>query len=136
MAEVLGRYSKLSATGIRVRKAQDRAQHELRSEPWEAPSLSGRSRVRLVLSGRGEEIRAAYEAGATVLGLAESYGVPETTMRDFFHRECIVIRPQGKVTPEQVEEMARLRERGWTYKEIGDQFGVTRHAVMNRLRHR
>lgn len=93
-------------------------------------------RVRKVLGYRVDEIRAAYEAGATCLALAREYGVPESTMRDFFRREGIQMRPLGKVSSEDVVEMVRLRTAGWTYQQIGERFGVTRHAVAMRLRRR
>ncbi len=55
-------------------------------------------------------------------------------MRDFLARSGIVIRPEGKITPDGVLEMVRLREAGWTYREIGDKFDVTRYAVAMRLK--
>lgn len=115
-------------------RARALATSERRSDVWEAPIPSPRMRVREVLGRRVEEIRAAYEAGATCQGLALEYGVPESTMRGFFRREGIVIRPNGKIAAADVTEMARLRDEGWTYREIGERFKVTRHAVAMRLR--
>lgn len=115
-------------------KARATAESARRDVPWERPALTGRSRVRQILEQAREEIQAAYEVGATCQGLAREYGVPESTMRDFFRREGITMRPLRKVSSEEVAEMVRLREAGWTYREIGEQFGVTRHAVAMRLR--
>lgn len=134
LAEVLGRYSNLSATEVGLSKARAVSERERREEPGRSPELPGASRVRALLEPYAEEIRARYEAGGTCLGLARDYGVPETTMRDFFGRIGIAMRPQGKVTWEGVAVMDRLREAGWPYRDSGEPIGVTRHAVMNRRR--
>lgn len=134
MAEVLGRYSKLSETGLRVENARLAAEAQRRVEPWMSPELTGAHRVRAVLKARAEEIRARYEAGGTCQGLARLYGVSESTMRDFFRRPGIVIRPLGTITAADVSGMVQLRAAGWTYREIGDKYGVTRQAVARRLR--
>lgn len=34
-----------------------------------------------------------------------------------------------KLTNEQVEEMAELREKGWSYQRLADRFGVTASAI-------
>lgn len=36
---------------------------------------------------------------------------------------------RGKLTTEQVTEMAELREQGWSYKRLGARFGITPGAV-------
>jgi hypothetical protein len=37
------------------------------------------------------------------------------------------------VTAVEVERMRELRVAGWTYRAIGDRFGITRTAVARRL---
>lgn len=117
----------------RAMQARAAAEQNRREIPWAAPKLSGPRRVRLVLERHEAAIRGAYEAGGTCQGLAREYGVPESTMRNFFRRAQIQMRPLGKVTPQEVEQMVSLRERGWTYEAIGKKFGVTRVAVKRRL---
>jgi DNA-directed RNA polymerase specialized sigma24 family protein len=34
-----------------------------------------------------------------------------------------------KLTDEQIEDLCRRREQGWSYRRLADQFGVTRGAV-------
>ena len=74
----------------------------------------------------------AYESGSTAKQVAERFGVSESALLVRLG-EVGVIRPKAKITPEQVDEMVRLRGAGWTYREISDQFGVTRQAVSRRL---
>lgn len=75
---------------------------------------------------------ADYVSGLSASQVADKYGVSLTTVLDRL-RKAGVTRPLGKVTPEDVVEMARLRQAGWTYREIGERYGVTRHAVAMRL---
>ncbi|HEY0890879.1 MAG TPA: hypothetical protein VGE38_14830 [Nocardioides sp.] len=116
-----------------MEKAQAAAESERRAEPWMSPERSGVHRVRAVLEAQAEEIRERYEAGGTCQGLAREYGVPESTMRDFFRRQGIVMRPLGKIAAADVPGMVQLREAGWAYREIGEKYSVTRHAVAMRL---
>lgn len=129
----MGRYSNLAAAGGGLTKVRAVAEAGRRAEPWKSPIVTGTTRVRLLLEPVTHEIRAAYEAGDTCLGLARAYGVPETIMREFFRRVGIAMRPQGKVSSNEVVEMLRMREAGWTYRDIGERFGVTRSAVSLRL---
>lgn len=83
-----------------------------------------------------EEERASivreYTEGARAGQLAEAFGISETAVLDLLKRAGVP-RRNGKLNPEQVAEMRRLRESGWTYASIGSQFGVTKTAAMKRL---
>ncbi|WP_459976071.1 hypothetical protein, partial [Nocardioides pyridinolyticus] len=133
LAEVLGRYSNPGPAGVRLEKARSVAGAERRAEPWSPHELSGAHRVRAVLNTQADEIRERYAAGETCMRLARDYGVPESTMRDFLRRQGIVMRPLGKIAAADVPDMVQLRESGCTYREIGEKYGVTRHAVAMRL---
>ncbi|MBM6403518.1 hypothetical protein JQN72_04580 [Phycicoccus sp. CSK15P-2] len=100
----------------------------------EGPALTGASRTRQVLAGREAEVRADYEAGMGCVVLARKYGLPENTMLDWLHRQGIEVRTHGKLAPDDVVEIRRLQEEGWTQQRIADRFGVTRAAVSLRLK--
>ena len=134
MAEVLGRYSNLSATGVTIRSVWDRAFQEVRTEPWQAPKLTGVTRVRQAVLGRESEILAEYAAGIGCTNLARKYGVSVSSMLAWLHREGADVRTFGRLTPRDTAEMARLREEGWTLRAIGERYGMTRHGVAMRLR--
>ncbi|HPU14124.1 MAG TPA: hypothetical protein PLQ19_10055 [Aeromicrobium sp.] len=91
------------------------------------------SRTRQILSGREAEVRADYAAGMGCVSLARKYGLPMNTMLSWLHREGVEIRSQGKLSPEDMVEIRRLRTQGWTHQRIADQFGVSRAAVSLRL---
>ena len=136
MAEVLGRYSNLGPSGERVTKATDAAQRQKRPEPWQAPVLTGITRVRQAVRGREAAILAAYAAGTGCTTLARQYGLSETTMLDWLRRQGAAIRTYGTLAPQATPEMVRLRQDGWSLRQIGEKYGVTRQAVAMRLRRR
>jgi len=137
LAEVLGRYSNLGATGVTIRPSCDRAIRDSRTEPWQAPKLTGATRVRQAVFGRETEILAEYDAGTGCTTLARKYELSETAMLSWLHRQGATLRSFGILAPQDTLEMARLRQDGWTLRAIGEEYGVTRQAVAMRLkRHR
>jgi hypothetical protein len=69
-----------------------------------------------------------------------AYGLPSVPpdcepVRTAVHALIGAGRSGPIVAREDVEEMRRLRQDGWTYTAIGDRFGVTRSAVKLRLDH-
>lgn len=74
-----------------------------------------------------------YQQGSTAKEVAFRFQVSESALLTRLRAEGLV-RPNAKVTPPQVVEMAKLRQQGWTLQAIADCFGVTRGAVSARLR--
>ncbi len=73
-----------------------------------------------------------YEQGEDITVLARRYGISENGVLAHLERSGLP-RRHGKVTDEEVEEMALLREAGWTYRRIGEKYGLTRRSVSRRL---
>lgn len=133
MAEVLGRYSKLSATEVRITKVRAVAEQELRKVPWQSPELRGVTRVRRLVATEISGIAADYEAGMGCVLLARKYGISDNTVLVHLKAAGVEIRQRGKLTADDLEEIRRLRSEGWSQQRIADQFGVTRAAVSLRL---
>jgi DNA-binding transcriptional regulator LsrR (DeoR family) len=86
-----------------------------------------------------EEIEAMvvdYRSGIGSWRLARKYGVSSSTVLTRLRTAGVELdiaqttsAKHGLIT----DEMARLRESGWTYKAIGAKYGVTRQAVKMRL---
>jgi hypothetical protein len=131
MAEVLERYSKLQSLPKRlerIRKAVNSSPPRPPETPWEPQALNRR-----LPADELEQIILEYQAGVGATTLALVHGVSENGLRGHLTRSGIAIRPLGKLTPEQVAELRRLRSEGWTLQAIADRYGVTRHAVRHRL---
>jgi len=132
LAEVLGRYSKTAQVAERITripearaKSGPRHDHELE---WRPHALWRRlSREQL------ESLAQEYLQGEGSTVLARRYGVSENAVLGQLKREGVALRKPGKLTAEDVGEMQRLRDHGWTYRDIGNRFGVTRVAVSRRL---
>lgn len=66
--------------------------------------------------------------------LARKYGVSDSTVLARLRAAGVEIRPRKDVERSlQTDEMRRLRDQGWTLRDIGEKFGVTRQAVAMRL---
>lgn len=133
MAEALGRYSNLSATGVTVRSMRNRVARDVRSEPWKVLKLSGGDRTRQILSGYEASVRTDYEAGVGSVSLSRKYGVPVNTLLDWLRTEGVEIRSGGKLSAADMIEVKQLHSDGWSHQRIADRFGVTRSAVSLRL---
>jgi len=73
-----------------------------------------------------------YQGGSTAKEVAATFEVSESALLARL-RAAGVVRPNGKVTLKQVDEMAQLRAQGLSYREIGERYGITRRAVSTRL---
>lgn len=113
-AEVLGRYSNLGATGVTIRQVWEKAQAEVRSEPWERPELRGVTRVRRLLATEIAPMVADYEAGMGCVLLARKYGISDNTVLEHLRKAGVQIRARGKLSAEDMAEIRRLRSNGWT----------------------
>ncbi|MGL5823495.1 MAG: hypothetical protein ACRCYU_01325 [Nocardioides sp.] len=135
MAELLGHYSKFGTELgkrhrrlVKVLERGDPVPDRAVERRWVAHRLEDRPDVDVA------QIVREYEAGDGCCTLAVSHGLSENGVLALLKRQGVMLRPPGKVTPADVREMARLRERGWTYRAIGERFGVTRVAVKRRIR--
>lgn len=132
MAEVLGRYSNQGAVGAGVSALRDRAAVETRPEPWDPPQLVGTTRVRRILAADLDAMIADYRGGLGCVLLSRKYGIAENTVLARLKEAGVVVRPQGYVDPEGIREMAELRAEGWTLRELGVRYGLTRQTVAAR----
>jgi len=80
------------------------------------------------------QLVADYAAGDGCTTLSRRYGVSENAVLAHLKRVGVPIRPPGKVSLDDLAEMDRLRANGWTYRAIGERFGITRSAASFRLR--
>lgn len=112
VAEVVGRYSNLGETGVRVRSMRNRVARDVRSEPWKVPKLSGGNRTRQILSGHEASVRMDYEAGVGSVSLSRKYGVPVNTLLDWLRREGVEIRSGEKISAADMVEVKQLRSDG------------------------
>lgn len=76
-----------------------------------------------------------YLAGATVHELGDRFGVSRQTVGAILKRQGVPMRRRG-LSPEQIDEAARLYESGWSLARIGTRLGVDSTTVLNRLRER
>lgn len=82
---------------------------------------------------------AAYRAGVGPAALARKYGVSDSTVRAQIKAAGValdLLDRQRERYHAANNEMMRLRDDGWTHREIGQKFGITRQAVGRRLRRR
>lgn len=130
-ADLLGRYSNSVVTGVKIEHARAEAERQVRvggSRRWQPHALKRR-----FSAARLEQLIADYRSGMGCVVLAQKYGVSENAVLAQLRRAGVELRSSGKVTPDDVVEMRRLRQEGWTYQAIGEKFGVTRMAVKRRL---
>lgn len=118
-------------TGVKVEHARTEAERQVRaggSRRWQPHALKRR-----FSAARLEQLVADYRSGMGCVVLAQKYGVSENAVLAQLRRAEVELRQPGKVTPDDVVEMRRLRQLGWTYQAIGEKFGMTRVAVRRRL---
>ena len=73
-----------------------------------------------------------YEVG--IGRLARMYGVSDSTVLARLKAAGVEFREKPAAAPQEVLEMARLRDEGWTQTQIGAEFGISRQAVCLRLK--
>lgn len=134
VAEVLGRYSKLGPTGVRVAKATESAHQNRRSEPWVSPEVTVTT-VRRMAPKEIAAMVADYRSGIGSWRLARKYGVSDSTVLARLKAAGVALDParQAEARRAVTEDMRQLRESGLTLNEIGDRYGITRQAVSLRL---
>jgi hypothetical protein len=132
VAEVLERYSRETQVSWRIRRLHAAIASAGPRPPAEPPWVARKVSRRL---GEAELARLVqeYEAGDGCTVLSRRYSLSENGVLAQLKRAGVTIRPRGKVSAADVSEMARLRSAGWTYRAVGEKFGVTRTAVTVRL---
>ncbi len=77
-----------------------------------------------------------YLAGVGSYRLARKYVVSESTVLARLRRmgiETSVSEVELQQRADDTAEMGRLRQAGWTYRAIGERFGLTRQGVAKRV---
>lgn len=77
-----------------------------------------------------------YRAGVGSYRLARKYGVSESTVLARLRASGIdtsITETELRQRAEDAAAMVRLREARWTYKAIGERFGITRQGVAKRI---
>ncbi|BDT94114.1 hypothetical protein IFM12275_40900 [Nocardia sputorum] len=76
-----------------------------------------------------------YRHGASMMELAEEYGLHRNTVEAHLRRSGVAKRPMVKMTPRLVERATRLYvEELWTTARIGKEFGVDASTVAKALK--
>lgn len=70
-----------------------------------------------------QHLIASYQAGATVYEVAAQFGIARQTVSGILKRHGVPLRRQG-LTPEQIDQAARLYQGGWSLARVGDRLGV------------
>lgn len=65
--------------------------------------------------------------------LARKYEISDSTVIKHLKAAGVQMRTGEKLTTEDMVEVRRLRDEGWTQQQIADRFGVTRSTVSIRL---
>jgi len=81
------------------------------------------------------EIRANYQAGATLYRLGDEFGIDRRTVSEILHRHDVPMRRRG-LSPEQIDEAVQLYGEGWSLARIGERMDVDPTTVLIRLRER
>jgi lambda repressor-like predicted transcriptional regulator len=89
-------------------------------------------RLRRLPPDEVEQVVAAYEAGASVYVLADTFGIHRHTVSAHLHQAGVTMRRQG-MTPEQVVEASVLYQAGWSLIKLGEKFGVDHETVRTEL---
>lgn len=131
---MLGRYSNLRPTGVKVAKAATRARKDLRAEPWVSPDVTVTT-VRRMAPEQVEAMVADYRSGIGSWTLARMYGVSDSTVLARLKAAGVELDPsrQAEARRARTDEMRQLKDAGYTLKEIGERYGITRQAVSMRL---
>lgn len=74
-----------------------------------------------------------YLSGEGCTVLSRRYGTSENGVIAHLKRRGVPIRPRGKLSTADRDEIRRLRDAGWSLQSIADQFAVTRSAVSRHL---
>lgn len=116
-----------------IAAARDRATSEQRIEPWVEPQISRDVRVRRRLEEQRDALVADYLSGMGSVVLARKYEISDSTVIKHLKAAGVQMRTGEKLTTEDMVEVRRLRDEGWTQQQIADRFGVTRSTVSIRL---
>ncbi|MCR6487337.1 helix-turn-helix domain containing protein [Amycolatopsis sp. OK19-0408] len=95
------------------------------------PKRSKQRRAKRLSDQQVGELTAAYQAGDTVYDLAERFKINRKTVSGILHRAGVQIR--GRLTPDQIDEAARLYAAGWSLARVGAMLGTTANTVRARL---
>jgi hypothetical protein len=131
LADVLARYSRGLPTARRIGRVR-RALAEMPPRPAEVLWVAHGVARRLGQTTVAQLVR-DYKSGDGCRILARRYNLSENGVLAQLKRSGVVLRPPAKVTVTDFAEMARLRASGWTYRALGERFGMTRTAVSARL---
>lgn len=96
-------------------------------EPWRLTADQQQKAARL------------FQAGGSVTEVARVTGMAFSRARTVLEERSLIAPGERldawhQLTPDEVREVGGLRELGWSYRRIGEKFGVSRTTVTNRLR--
>jgi len=133
MAVAVGRYSKFgalprSSKRLHQRLEADRPPYSRQDDERTFHKLQRRLGDDVLLA-LGER----YSGGESATVLASEAGIAESALYAHLAR-LGVPRKRRLLHDDALPEMMRLRDQGWTYRAIGERFGVTRSAISSRLR--
>lgn len=79
------------------------------------------------------QLVADYEAGASSTALMKKYQLGKGTVLKLL-REAGVIRPQNKLSAEQLDEAVKLYAQGWSLVRLGEHFGFDQSTLWLRFK--
>ncbi|ALX03441.1 hypothetical protein AERYTH_01365 [Aeromicrobium erythreum] len=91
-------------------------------------------RIRRGLEEQRDAMVADYLSGKGSVLLARKYGLVDSTVIKHLKASGVRMRTGEKLTSEDMIEVSRLRQSGWSHQRIADQFGANRSTVSPRLR--
>ncbi|MFD6677755.1 helix-turn-helix domain-containing protein [Rhodococcus zopfii] len=135
MVEVMRRHSKQSRLVFDRFARMDRAATDARPRKEASHSIRRRTHK---LNHRVDtltlaQLIAEYEAGTSSRQLERHFGISRASIIKLLREADVPIRYQG-MSPEQIDEAARLYVDGWSLGRIGDKLGVDHGTVWRRLR--
>lgn len=74
------------------------------------------------------EAQRRYEAGEAVAAIARAIGRPPASTWHQLRRAGVALRPRNPMAYTATEALA-LKRRGWTWRRIGERFGVGKETV-------
>ncbi|HYD09018.1 MAG TPA: hypothetical protein VEA78_02855 [Acidimicrobiales bacterium] len=86
---------------------------------------------RRLLVGQEDDVVRAYEAGATVVELAERFECSRTTIADVLGERGVALRARGPRSPlaGREDEVVVAYEGGATVRELVDRFGANQRTI-------
>ena len=131
--DLLGWYSNTKLPEPLLRVLEDPlAVFELAAETEKQEKRRARRLQRRLRPEEVQELIMRYEDGESAKRLGARFGIHPTTVATHLKRNGVRVRRQ-KLTNEDIAELRKLRQQGWTYVALALKFEVNRETVRKLL---